>query len=213
MRFFSLWVSDGLKNWSWLIKRQASQCLESVCVNAAENTRTQPETPLKPKDRCSDTHQRESTTSPPHFGPRVGSVCGASLWDSDRGMRAVPMLQPPLEVSRKMEVERKNEGMERKEWSPRAPPHWITRLVLTFRLHQLLYNILLALVKRELAWEVEAFFALYFDWLLVRVWMKEEGGRWKGKNKNRMGFNEGSWHSCSKTTQNQMKCKLTMHIK
>lgn len=41
--------------------------------------------------------------------------------------------------------------------------------VLTFRLHQLLHNILLALVKRELAGEVEAFFALYFDWLLVRV--------------------------------------------
>lgn len=41
--------------------------------------------------------------------------------------------------------------------------------VLTFRIHQLLHNILLALVKRELAGEVEAFFALYFDWLLVQV--------------------------------------------
>lgn len=38
--------------------------------------------------------------------------------------------------------------------------------ILTFRLHQILHNILLALVKRELARQVEAFFALYFDWLL-----------------------------------------------
>lgn len=38
-------------------------------------------------------------------------------------------------------------------------------LILTFGLHQLLHYILLALVKRELARKVEAFFALHFDWL------------------------------------------------
>lgn len=56
------------------------------------------------------------------------------------------------------------------------PPTSITQLVLTFSLHQLLHNILLALVKRELAREVEAFFALYFDWLLVDAWVRRGGG-------------------------------------
>lgn len=211
MRFFS-WVSDGLKNWSWLIRRQASQCLESVCVNAAENTRTQPDTPLKPKDRCSDTHQRESP--PHHILGLVSALCVGLLSETVRGgWELCRCSNRPWRWAERWKLKERTKAWKGKDEAPVRPPHWITRLVLTFRLHQLLYNILLALVKRELAWEVEAFFALYFDWLLVRVWMKEEGGQWKGKNKNRMGFNEGSWHSCSKTTQNQMKCKLTMHIK
>lgn len=30
-----------------------------------------------------------------------------------------------------------------------------------------------------------------------------EGGQWEGKNKNRMGFNEGTWHSCKIKTTNK----------
>jgi hypothetical protein len=41
--------------------------------------------------------------------------------------------------------------------------------LLTFSIHHLLHNILLALVKREFAREVETFFALYFDWMLMEV--------------------------------------------
>lgn len=45
------------------------------------------------------------------------------------------------------------------------------RALLTFTVHHLLHNVLLALVKWELAREVEAFFALYFDWLLMMMMM------------------------------------------
>lgn len=75
---------------------------------------------------------------------------------------------------------------KKKKREIKAPPPSITQQVLTFRLHQLLHNILLALVKRELAREVEAFFALYFDGLLVRAWGRgggEVGGNERAQTK------------------------------
>lgn len=78
----------------------------------------------------------------------------------------------------------------------------ITQLVLTFRLHQVLHNILLALVKRELAWEVEAFFALHFNLLLIYGWRGVGGGLGGQKQtnkRNRRGFNEGTGQPCKKT--------------
>lgn len=107
-----------------------------------------------------------------------------------------------------MEVQRENVMKAWTEKDEAQPPSLlrpgstlrVTRLVLTFGIHQVHHNILLALVKRELAWEVEAFFALYFDRLLVNEWMKNEGGGREGtgtmkgqKNKKQNGFQWGQW--------------------
>lgn len=171
-------VDDWLKNWSWLTRRVAS-VLDSLCFNTAKSTHTQLDS-LEPTDRCRHTSEKPTST--------------ASLWDSEAGMRVMTTLRSSLEVSGKMKVERENWSMERKRTKTKVnkttTPCWVTPSVLTFRL-QILHNILLALVKRELAWEVEAFFALYFDWLLVDGWVRGKrgrGGQWEGTNKNRMAF-------------------------
>lgn len=74
-----------------------------VCVNAAEHIHTHTRlaacTPLEPVDRCTDTPERT-----PHLQPDAGSACGASLRDSEKGMRVVPSHKPSLEVSGKMKV-------------------------------------------------------------------------------------------------------------
>lgn len=215
MRFFLLWVSDWLGNWSGLIYTRSSiTALEGVCVNTAENTPSWQHThswntPPEPTDR----HTRENPTSPAQWCWLV--ACGASLWDSEKGMRVMPSHKPSLEVSGKMKVEKQNWSMKGKEDEnntppPPLPPHTpITQLVLTFRLHQLLHNILLALVKRELAWEVEAFFALYFDWLLFDVWVREgrkggrEGGSMRGWKQKQNGFQWRYFNTHAKSNKNK----------
>ena len=127
-------------------------------------------------------HTRENPTSPAW---RRLCMWGISLgqWERDESGAIAHTHTPSLEVSGKdesWETELKHEGERRRKNN--SPPPSITQLVLTFSLHQLLHNILLALVKRELAWEVEAFFALYFDWLLVDVWVRIEGGGREGGN-------------------------------
>ena len=79
--------------------------------------------------------------------------------------------------------------------------------LLTFSIHHLLHNILLALVKREFAREVETFFALYFDWMLMEVCGWEEWGRGEGENKNN-GF---QWRHRTHAEQ-QMKWKCIQFI-
>lgn len=153
----------------------------------------------QPKDRCSDTRTLTCTHK---SGATFWAWCLYVRWG---GMIAEGAIIPwRLRGVQRWESEermRRRRGQKRMKPSPLPYPPpppgstlWVTRQVLTFGIHQVHHNILLALVKRELAWEVEAFFALYFDRLLVSEWMKNEwgGGRrevgggkgrgpWKGK--------------------------------
>lgn len=113
--------------------------------------------------------------------PHIASV----MWGiSEAGMRVMPTLETSLEWGDERWQREPRPGEEEdKKKEIKAQPPLMAQWVLTFRLHQLLHNILLALVKRELAWEVEAFFALYFDWLLVRVWRRGNGGNERAQTK------------------------------
>lgn len=113
-----------------------------VCARAQLAAHTQRDTPLEPTDRCTDTPERS---------PDLQRDAGSALWDSEKGMRVVPSHRPSLEVSGEMKVERQNGSMEGGEEERHTAPPSVTQLVLTFRLHQVLHNILLALVKWKLA--------------------------------------------------------------
>lgn len=177
----------------------------------------------QPKHRCSDTHT-QTDESGATFWVWSLYVWWASLWDRLRWDDSWSRYHP-LEVQRWKSKEGTWRRCGQKRMKPKSlstsPPGstpWVTRLVLTFGIHQVHHNILLALVKRELAWEVEAFFSLYFDRLLVSEWMKNEGGGkgwgpWKGKKtKTEWDSMKAMDNHAEQWCKKQMELNKTIHF-